>query len=342
MNRRTVEIRAPSPRQSLRRVKSVTEPGRVWRRDPGRTLDGLIEALTTLSGRFLALEARTRELAGEFKQLREGRRHRRSRVAAVSDLQAVQASLPARAGNFIDGEERRRLERDLHDGLQNELVALIVKLTLAEQDRGTSPCLAGRLSALGARAQAVLDSVRQIACGSYSPVPADFGVAEALRAQARRASNVSLAGTAPRSTEEAEAAVSSLAWRRSRTSQNTPAAPHTQRSACTTTTRRSPCASKTTATGLTPRTPPWCGPQKYPRSHPDARRHRQAHFQPRPRHHPDDFAAMATADNRRPLRQFGEFGSRGDFDDPQRNGAAILVFMDAVFGSAETDTGRPC
>jgi signal transduction histidine kinase len=77
------------------------------------------------------------------------------------------------------------LGRDLHDGVHNELVALIVKLRLAEQDRDTSPCLAGTLSALGARVQAVLDPVRQIACGIYPPVLADFGVAEALRAQPR-------------------------------------------------------------------------------------------------------------------------------------------------------------
>ena len=182
--------------------------GCVWRPD-GTTLDGLTEPLMILSGRCVALERRNRELAGEVKQLRAERRHLRSRVAGASNLQQVQASRPARARTFLAGDdERRRLERDLHDGVQNELVALIVKLRLAEQDRDTSPCLADTLSALGARAQAVLDSVRQIACGIHPPVLADFGVAEALRAQAGRASiHVSLAGTAPRSSEEAEAAV---------------------------------------------------------------------------------------------------------------------------------------
>jgi signal transduction histidine kinase len=132
--------------------------------------------LTTLSGRVLALEARNRELEDEVAQLRAWRRHPRSPVAAVSNLQPVQASRPARAPTFVDREERRRLGRDLHDGIQNELVALIVKLRLAEEDPDTSPCLAGTLSALGARAQAVLDSVRAIACGIYpllcSPISA--------------------------------------------------------------------------------------------------------------------------------------------------------------------------
>ena len=92
--------------------------------------------------------------------------------------------------------------------MQNEIVALIIKLTLAEQDPDTPAALAGTLSALGAHAQSILDSVRQIACGIYPPVLADFGVVEALRAQAVRASvHVSLAGTAPRSTQPAETAL---------------------------------------------------------------------------------------------------------------------------------------
>ena len=54
----------------------------------------------------------------------------------------------------------------------------------------------------------ILDSVRRIACGIYPLVLADFGVAEALRAQAVRASVlVSLAGAAPRSIQLAETAL---------------------------------------------------------------------------------------------------------------------------------------
>jgi signal transduction histidine kinase len=38
--------------------------------------------------------------------------------------------------------ERRRLARDLHDGVQNDLVALIVELAGAAEDRDTTPALA--------------------------------------------------------------------------------------------------------------------------------------------------------------------------------------------------------
>jgi signal transduction histidine kinase len=104
--------------------------------------------------------------------------------------------------------ELRRLERDLHDGVQNELVAVIVKLSVLSQDPGTPQPLAVKLCALEGRAQAALDSVRDIARGIYPGVLADFGVEQALRAQAARAPvDVSVCGSAPRSTDEAEAAV---------------------------------------------------------------------------------------------------------------------------------------
>jgi len=182
--------------------------GRDWR--PERTTrDGLIEALTALSGRCLALKARNRELASEVKQLRADRRQLRSRMAARSISQPAQTTRIAQARAALAREdERRRLERDLHDGVQNELVSLIVKLSLAEQDRDTPPAPAGTFSALAAHATAVLDSLRQITHGIDPPPLAKFGVREALRAQtARAAMDVTLKGTAPRSTQEAEAAV---------------------------------------------------------------------------------------------------------------------------------------
>jgi signal transduction histidine kinase len=183
------------------------QSGGVWR--PERTTrDGLIEALTALSGRCRALTDPNRELASEVTQLRADLRQLRSRVAAASNIQPV-TSQRARAHTYFAGDdERRSLERDLHDGVQNELVSIIVRLQLAQDDRDTSPELVGTLSALSAHAQAALDSVREIARGIYPSSLAVFGVQRALRTQAARASlDVRLEGTAPRSTENAEAAV---------------------------------------------------------------------------------------------------------------------------------------
>jgi signal transduction histidine kinase len=87
-------------------------------------------------------------------------------------------------------------------------VGLIVKLAVAARDPETPPGLAHMLSDLEAHAQAALDSVRNISRGIYPRHLADFGLLEALRAQSMRvAITVSVTGTAPRSTEEAEEAV---------------------------------------------------------------------------------------------------------------------------------------
>ena len=79
---------------------------------------------------------------------------------------------------------------------------------LARQDPGTPAALVEMLAGLEARAQAALDSARNIARGIYPPLLADFGLAEALRSQAVRAAvDVRLMGTTPRGTEAAEEAV---------------------------------------------------------------------------------------------------------------------------------------
>jgi signal transduction histidine kinase len=145
----------------------------------------------------------------EIDERLNGRLAMRSLVLATGDSQAIGAPRPPRAHTAAPHVgDRRRLERDLHDGVQNELVALIVMLALAQEDPEISPALTELLAGLEARAQAALDSVRNIARGIYPPLLADFGLAEALRAQAARAAvDVRLMGSAPRATEAAEEAV---------------------------------------------------------------------------------------------------------------------------------------
>jgi signal transduction histidine kinase len=105
-------------------------------------------------------------------------------------------------------DERRRLERDLHDGVQNQLVALIVRLGLAADNPATPPAISDILVDLQGRAQATLECVRNLAHGIYPRLLADLGIREALRAQAAGTDvNVTLHGSAPRSTEAVEEAV---------------------------------------------------------------------------------------------------------------------------------------
>ena len=104
--------------------------------------------------------------------------------------------------------ERRRLARDLHDGVQGELVSLLIRLKQAEEDPVTPPALARTFAALGDHATAALDSVRRIALGIDPPALARLGVVEALRIHAARASTTAIiSGAVPRSSDEAEAAV---------------------------------------------------------------------------------------------------------------------------------------
>ena len=137
------------------------------------------------------------------------RRERRSAARSIGVIQTMQVPRPTQPPTAVSfDDERQRLERDLHDGVQNELIGLIIKLALAQEDAKTPPALVEMLAGLEARAQAALDSVRNIARGIRPSLLADFGLAEALRAQAARAPvDVRLVGTAPRSTEAAEDAV---------------------------------------------------------------------------------------------------------------------------------------
>jgi signal transduction histidine kinase len=85
-------------------------------------------------------------------------------------------------------EERRRLERNIHDGAQQQLVALSVKArllkTLTRKDRGKAEELADQLQA---DTQDALQDLRDLARGIYPPLLADQGLAAALEAQARKA-----------------------------------------------------------------------------------------------------------------------------------------------------------
>ena len=85
-------------------------------------------------------------------------------------------------------DERRRIERDLHDGAQQRLVGLRIQLELAAgRLRRVSPREADVLMDLGDGVDATIDEVRSLATGVYPAVLAEQGLEEALRSAARRA-----------------------------------------------------------------------------------------------------------------------------------------------------------
>jgi signal transduction histidine kinase len=86
-------------------------------------------------------------------------------------------------------ERAKALERNLHDGAQQQLVALAVKLRLLEQLAPRDAAKTAEMaSQLQAEATEALENLRDLARGIYPPLLADKGLAEALDAQARKAS----------------------------------------------------------------------------------------------------------------------------------------------------------
>jgi signal transduction histidine kinase len=104
-------------------------------------------------------------------------------VKLIEDLRASRQRLVA-----AQDDERRKIERDLHDGAQQQLVALAVKLRLARQlaDRDVEGAKRA-LDELSGDATGALEDLRDLARGIYPPLLADKGLPEALEAQARRA-----------------------------------------------------------------------------------------------------------------------------------------------------------
>jgi signal transduction histidine kinase len=100
----------------------------------------------------------------------------------VEDLRASRQRLVA-----AQDEERRRLERDLHDGAQQQLVALAVGLGLASRTAMSDPATTAQMLArLEGDVGDTLENLRDLARGVYPPLLADQGLVAAIEAQSRR------------------------------------------------------------------------------------------------------------------------------------------------------------
>ncbi len=84
--------------------------------------------------------------------------------------------------------ERRRIERDLHDGAQQRMVAVAVTLGLAEAQLASDPSHAARLIAQAREeAQLAVKELRELARGIHPALLSDRGLGAALEALASRA-----------------------------------------------------------------------------------------------------------------------------------------------------------
>jgi signal transduction histidine kinase len=115
----------------------------------------------------------------------EGLERQRLDLALAASLEDVTASRKRLAGT-ADGA-RRKIERDLHDGAQQQLVALRVQLELAREALERNPGdAAEKLAGLGPEVDEIIEEVRSLARGIYPPLLASAGLGEALRAAGRR------------------------------------------------------------------------------------------------------------------------------------------------------------
>jgi signal transduction histidine kinase len=130
------------------------------------------------------------------------------RVQLLARLEEIRASRQRLVA--AQDSERRRIERNIHDGAQQQLVALAIKLSITESMIGTDVDGERELLAeLRSEAAGAVEDLRDLARGIYPPLLASEGLAAALEAQARKApvpTSVT-AGGVGRYPQEMEAAV---------------------------------------------------------------------------------------------------------------------------------------
>ena len=114
----------------------------------------------------------------------------RSRVSELdAELRARLEELRASRARIVEAgdAERRRLERDLHDGAQSRLVALALLLRTARTRAGGDPELATLLDRAQEELQTSLSELRELARGIHPAVLTDRGLEPALQALVSRA-----------------------------------------------------------------------------------------------------------------------------------------------------------
>jgi signal transduction histidine kinase len=144
-------------------------------RHQGEVLGALSARMPTSDPMTPGKERLIRDLAGQAGLVLRN-------AALIEDLKASRQRLVA-----AQDQERRKIERNIHDGAQQQLVALAVKLKLADTLVGTDEDRAhAMLADLGAETQQALEDLRDLARGIYPPLLADKGLGAALESQARK------------------------------------------------------------------------------------------------------------------------------------------------------------
>lgn len=142
----------------------------------------LLFAIGWLAGFALRERAEQAEAAQARARLAEREREVAARIAVAEERGRIARRL-VEAGDA----ERRRLERDLHDGAQSRLVALAMKLRIARAKAESEPEVAELLDESIDELQASLDELRELARGIHPALLTDRGLGVALEALSGRA-----------------------------------------------------------------------------------------------------------------------------------------------------------
>jgi signal transduction histidine kinase len=135
------------------------------------------EALTPTEGRLLA------DLAGQVGLVLKNAGLRDQLLARLEEIRASRLRLVA-----AQDAERRRIERNIHDGAQQQLVALAIKLSITESMIGTdTEGEREMLAEIRQDAAGAVADLRDLARGIYPPLLASKGLVAALEAQAGKA-----------------------------------------------------------------------------------------------------------------------------------------------------------
>jgi len=136
------------------------------------------EPLTSIEERLFA------GLAAQSRLVLRGARLRAELTSRAAELSSRVDELRASRQRLVDAQDsgRRRLERDIHDGAQQHLVALAVNLRLAASLARTAPERAVELLADQTdAARDAVDTLVRLSRGIYPPLLADRGLPAALR-----------------------------------------------------------------------------------------------------------------------------------------------------------------
>jgi signal transduction histidine kinase len=106
-------------------------------------------------------------------------------LAGQLALAVRNAQLAGRIANAADSE-RRRIERNIHDGAQQELVALVAKLGMARSAAVQGSLRPEVIDEMRVEAQQILSELRELAQGIHPSVLSDGGIVEALEDRCAR------------------------------------------------------------------------------------------------------------------------------------------------------------